>query len=41
VSGTDDFEVIAKRQRVTAALTALTDRHRALNHDINARETLQ
>ena len=37
----DDFQVIAERQRVMAALAALTDKYRALNHEINRRETLK
>jgi hypothetical protein len=36
-----DFQVIAERQRVMAELTALTDRYRALNQEINRRETLR
>jgi hypothetical protein len=40
VSGMDDFEVIAERRRVMAALAALTDRYRELNHEITTRETL-
>ena len=36
----DDFEVIAERQRVMAALAALTDHYRALNREISTRETL-
>ena len=41
VSGMDDFEVIAERQRVMATLAALTDRYRELNHEITTRETLK
>jgi hypothetical protein len=41
VSGMDDFEVIAERQRVMATLAALTDRYRELNHEITTRETLR
>jgi hypothetical protein len=41
VSRMDDFEVVADRQRVMAALAALTDRYRALNQEINRRESLR
>jgi len=41
VSGMDDFQVIAERQRVMAALTVLTDQYRALNQELTRRETLQ
>ena len=41
VSGMDDFEVIAERQRVMATLAALTDRYRELNREITTRETLR
>jgi hypothetical protein len=37
----DDFQVIAERQRVMANLAALTDQYRALNQEINRRETLK
>jgi hypothetical protein len=37
----DDFQVIAERQRVMETLAALTDQYRALNQEINRRETLQ
>ena len=37
----DDFQVIAERQRVMAALAALTDKYRALNHEISRRDTLK
>jgi hypothetical protein len=37
----DDFEVIAERQRIAAALAALTDRYRLLNHEISTRDTLK
>jgi hypothetical protein len=41
VSRLDDFQVIEERQRVMAALAALTDQYRELNHEINRRETLR
>ena len=41
VSRLDDFQVIAERQRVMAALAALTDQYRELNQEINRRDTLQ
>jgi len=41
VSRMDDFQVIAERQRVMAALAALTDKYRALNHEISRRDTLK
>ena len=37
----DDFEVIAEWRRTAAALTALTARYQALNHEITTRETLK
>jgi hypothetical protein len=37
----DDFQVIAERQRVMANLAALTDQYRALNQELNRRETLK
>jgi hypothetical protein len=37
----DDFQVIAERRRVMTALAALTDHYRALNHEIQRRETLK
>ena len=37
----DDFQVIAERRRVMANLAALTDQYRALNQEIQRRETLQ
>jgi hypothetical protein len=37
----DDFQVIAERRRVMAALAALTDQYRALNQEISRRETLK
>jgi len=37
----DDFQVIAERQRVMAALTALTDQYRALNQELQRRESLR
>ena len=41
VSRLDDFQVIAERRRVMANLAALTDQYRALNQEINTRETLK
>ena len=41
VSRLDDFELIAERQRVIAALTALTDKYRRLNYEMTHRETLR
>jgi hypothetical protein len=41
VSRLDDFEVIAEHRRIGAALSALTERYRALNHEISTRETLK
>jgi hypothetical protein len=41
VSQMDDFQVVAERQRVMAALAALTDQYRALNQELQRRETLQ
>jgi hypothetical protein len=41
VSGLDDFQVITERQRVMAALAALTERYRALNQELSTRETLR
>jgi hypothetical protein len=37
----DDFQVIAERQRIMTTLAALTDQYRALNQEINTRETLK
>jgi hypothetical protein len=37
----DDFEVMAERARVAEILTALTDRYRQLNQEMNRRETLR
>jgi hypothetical protein len=37
----DDFQVIAERRRVMTNLAALTDQYRALNQEINRRETLK
>jgi hypothetical protein len=37
----DDFEVIAERRRVMASLAALTDQYRALNQEIQRRESLR
>jgi len=41
VSRMDDFQVIAERQRVMTALAVLTDQYRALNQELQRRETLQ
>jgi hypothetical protein len=41
VSGMDDFEVIAERRSIAAALAALTDRYRLLNREISTRDTLK
>ena len=41
VSLLDDFEVLAERQRIIAALAALTDKYRRLNSEIAQRETLR
>ena len=37
----DDFEVIAERRHVIATLTALTDRYRELNQELQRRESLR
>jgi hypothetical protein len=37
----DDFEVIRERRNVMAGLARLTDQYRALNQEIQRRETLQ
>jgi hypothetical protein len=37
----DDFQVIAERRRVMTALAALTDHYRALNQEIQRRDTLK
>ena len=41
MSRMDDFEVIAERRRVAAALTTLSARYRALSHEASRRETLK
>jgi hypothetical protein len=41
VSGMDDFQVIAERRRVMAALAALTDEYRELNQELQRRESLR
>jgi hypothetical protein len=41
VSRMDDFQVIAERRRVMTALGALTDQYRALNQEIQRRDTLK
>jgi hypothetical protein len=41
ISWLDDFEVLAERQRVMAALAALTDKYRRLNDEMTRRKTLQ
>jgi hypothetical protein len=37
----DDFQVIAERARVAAAIAALADRYRELNHEMGRRGSLQ
>jgi len=37
----DDFQVIAERRRVMAALAALTDQYRELNQELQRRESLR
>jgi hypothetical protein len=37
----DDFQVVAERRRVMAALTALTDQYRELNQELQRRESLR
>jgi hypothetical protein len=37
----DDFEILAERRRVQAALAVLTDEYRTLNAEMNRRETLR
>jgi len=37
----DDFEVVAERRRVMAALTSLTDQYRELNQELQRRESLR
>jgi hypothetical protein len=37
----DDFDVIAERRRVMATLAVLTDKYRALNHEMERRESLR
>jgi hypothetical protein len=41
VSLMDDFQVVAERRRVMAALAALTDQYRELNQELTKRETLK
>jgi hypothetical protein len=41
VSRMDDLEVITERRRVMANLAALTDQYRALNQEIQRRESLR
>jgi hypothetical protein len=41
MSRMDDFQVIAERRRVMTNLAALTDQYRALNQEIQRRETLK
>jgi len=41
VSRLDDFQVIAERQHIMTTLAALTDRYRALNHELQRRDTLK
>ena len=37
----DDFQVITERRRVMANLAALTDQYRALNQELQRRESLR
>ena len=37
----DDFEIIAERQRIAAALAALTERCGELNQEVSRRGTLK
>lgn len=37
----DDFQVIAERHRVTAAIAALADQYRKLTQEMNRRTTLR
>jgi len=37
----DDFQVLAERQRIMTSLAALTDQYRALNKEIQRRDTLK
>jgi hypothetical protein len=41
VSQLDDFQVIAERSRIMAALASLTDQYRAVNAEMGKRETLR
>jgi len=41
VSRMDDLEVVTERRRVMANLAALTDQYRALNQEIQRRESLR
>ena len=41
MSRMDDFEVIAERRSIAAALAALTDRYRLLNREISTRDPLK
>lgn len=40
-SDMDDFEIIEERRRVQLALATLTDTYRALNTEMDRRETLR
>lgn len=37
----DDFQVIAERRRVMTNLAALTDQYKALNQELDRRESLR
>ena len=37
----DDFQVLAERQRIMTSLAAHTDQYRALNKEIQRRDTLK
>jgi hypothetical protein len=41
VSRMDDFQVIAERRRIMTNLAVLTDQYRALNQEIQRRDTLK
>jgi hypothetical protein len=41
MSRMDDFQVIAERRRVMTTLAALTDQYRALNQEVQRRESLR
>lgn len=41
LSGMDDFALIEERRKVQTALAFLTDKYKALNDEMNKRETLR